>query len=192
MVKANRVDDLGRAYAGSQLQIQIYLSRREPELTASVVTALHNAGVYLENIQWLSPLEKEKFVELRDGAFLERLGLPGLRSELSAFWPKRGPQWDGLALFTPGPRILLIEAKSYPEEMIGSGCQASPISRNLIEKSIAKTKRWLRVNENVDWLGPLYQYANRLAHVYFLREIGQIETWLVNLCFFDDPHIYRI
>ncbi|MCC2643616.1 MAG: hypothetical protein K0S45_4029, partial [Nitrospira sp.] len=31
-----RVDNQGRAFAGSQLQFQIYVSRREPELTASV------------------------------------------------------------------------------------------------------------------------------------------------------------
>jgi len=184
----NRVDDLGRAYAGSQLQIQLYVSRREHELTASVATALHNAGCYLENIRWKSPLEQDNFAEFKDGVFLDQLELSRLRSELSAFWPSGGPNWDGLAVFTPGPGVLLIEAKSYPEEMFGSGCKASLPSRKRIEKSIEKTKRWLGIDDNVDWLGPLYQYANRLAHIYFIRELGQVDAWLVNLCFIEDPH----
>jgi hypothetical protein len=38
------------------------------------------------------------------------------------------------------------------------------------------------------WLGPLYQSANRLAHLYFLRDIGNIEAFLLNVYFVDDPH----
>ena len=41
--------------------------------------------------------------------------------------------------------------------------------------------------ESADWSGPLYQFANRLSHVYFLRERHGIPAWLVNLCIVDDP-----
>lgn len=33
-----------------------------------------------------------------------------------------------------------------------------------------------------------YQSANRLAHLYFFREIADIPTWLVNVYFANDPH----
>jgi hypothetical protein len=36
----SRVDELGRAFAGSQLQIQIYVNRREKELSQAVLNAL--------------------------------------------------------------------------------------------------------------------------------------------------------
>lgn len=184
-----RVDDEGRAFKGSQLQVQIYTSRREAELNASVVTALSAAGFHTEGIRWVSPLEEEGFTEARDGAFLAALELSELQSKLSSFWPSGGPHWDGLALPDPGPGVLLVEAKSYPEEMYGSGCEATnPNSLRLIAESLSKTKAWAEVDEQADWLGPLYQYANRLAHVYFLREICGVDAWLVNLCFVEDPH----
>lgn len=183
-----RVDAQGRAYAGSQLQVQVYTARREAELTAAVVTALSGAGAYAEGIRWVSPLEAKEFAEAFDGAFLEALELSRLRPQLSSFWPVGGPRWDGLGVVAPGPCALLVEAKSYPEEMFGSGCQASPDSRTLIVESLAKAKAWAGADQGADWLGPLYQYANRLAHVFFLREVCQIDAWLVNLCFVDDPH----
>ena len=37
------------------------------------------------------------------------------------------------------------------------------------------------------WTGRLYQNANRLAHVYWLRSRG-VRAWLVHLLFTDDPH----
>ena len=38
-----------------------------------------------------------------------------------------------------------------------------------------------------DWCGPLYQNANRLAHIYWLRSLG-FRAWLVHLLFVDDKH----
>lgn len=37
------------------------------------------------------------------------------------------------------------------------------------------------------WTGPLYQNANRLAYVHWLRSRG-VRAWLVHLLFTDDPH----
>lgn len=50
------------------------------------------------------------------------------------------------------------------------------------------TKRWLRVKEDIDWTVPLYQSANRLAHLYFFREIANVPAWLVNIYFLNNPH----
>lgn len=186
--RRERVDDQGRAFAGSQLQLQIYVSRRESEITASVITALGNAGAYFEDIRWVCPVEHERFTEACDGVFLDALELSDLRPNLKSFWPAGGPRWDGLAIPSPRPGALLIEAKSYPEEIFGSGCQATQNSRQIIEDSLTRAKLWAGAAESANWLGSLYQYANRLAHVFFLREIGQVEAWLVNLCFVNDAH----
>jgi hypothetical protein len=63
------------------------------------------------------------------------------------------------------------------------------MSRTLIEKSLGWTQAQLgvRTKTSADWCGPLYQNANRLAHVYWLRSVG-VRAWLVHLLFIDDPH----
>jgi hypothetical protein len=77
----------------------------------------------------------------------------------------------------------------------------SPNSLQMIDASIARTKEWLGVDAAVNWRGRyqyhveakmrtgcLYQMANRIAHLYFFREVLGIDAWLVNLCFVDDRH----
>ncbi|MFN8878530.1 MAG: hypothetical protein ACK5Z1_15300 [Gemmatimonadota bacterium] len=183
MERASRVDTRGLAFAGSQMQVQLYSARHRKRLEAAILTAL---GRGTEQLQWLAPLEDQRFEEPMDGAFLETLELPQLIPDLAAFWPRSGPRWDGLARLDPSCTVLLVEGKSYPAEMRGSGCQAySEESRRKIEAALHATKVWLQASAEANWTGPLYQYANRLAHVRFLRERG-VDAWLVNLCFTDD------
>ncbi|MEO6079478.1 MAG: hypothetical protein ABIQ86_06855 [Steroidobacteraceae bacterium] len=165
--------------------MQIYVSRREAELSAAVLQALSAAGADFRTVRWVAPLESEGFREPLDGSFLDALGLGHLRTPLQSFWPKRGPSWDALALLEPGPGILLVEGKSYPEEIFGSGCVATEPARSLISKSLEATRGWTGARVDADWLGPLYQFANRLAHVHFLRGAGH-PTWLANVCFLND------
>jgi len=182
----NRVDQHGRAYAGSQRQIQIYSARQHRVLESAVASAV---GRSAEALRWCAPLEEKQFEEPLDRAFLESLKLEKHADDLAAFWPGSGPRWDGLASLAPSDTVLLIEGKSYPAEMRGSGCQAKArTSLDMITKAIDDTKRWLGADTEADWLGPLYQYGNRLAHVRFLRERG-VEAWLVNLCFTDDETV---
>jgi hypothetical protein len=116
-----RVDDHGRAFAGSQLQTQIYVSRRTVQLSEAVGRAI---GVVPASIAWVAPLEDHRFREPMDGAFLDALQLGHLRPQLAAFWPKRGPSWDALAVVTGGDgpeAFILAEGKSYLAEMLGRG-----------------------------------------------------------------------
>ena len=83
--------------------------------------------------------------------------------------------------------VLLVEAMSYTEELYGGGCGATGTSLIKIKAALQRTRRWLGVVDQVDWLGPLYPGANRLAHLYFLREILGVPTWFVNVCFTGDP-----
>jgi hypothetical protein len=191
--KRPRRDPQGRAYAGSQLQVQIYVNRRRQELDEKVLGELAQRGVHATSIRWVSPLERDGFAEYMDGAFLNQLGLGSLHRDLRAFWPTSGARWDGLALLLDalGQVIgyLLIEGKSYPNEMFGSGCQ-SPLgtpNRKLIDDTLAWAREQLEPEQEAVWTGRLYQSANRLAHVCFLRKVTDNPAWLVNLCFTMDP-----
>jgi hypothetical protein len=42
------------------------------------------------------------------------------------------------------------------------------------------------VSPDVDWMGPLYQSAIRYASLYFLREIAEVQAFLVNVYFVGD------
>lgn len=175
-----RTDELGRAYAGSQLQVQLYASRMPDRLSATLLVALGRPD---DKLEWIAPVEGQQFAEPLDEAFLDALGLSAHAEALKAFWPGSGPRWDGLARLKSSGSVLLIEGKSYPAEMRGAGCQAkAPRSIDLIDRALEETKRWLSVTDDRHWKGELYQYANRLAHVRFLRQLG-VDAWLVNLSF---------
>ena len=136
-----------------------------------------------EPIEWVSPVASDDWAEYRDGSFLERVGCGQLLSELSHFWPPGGPQWDALGR---GPRgsVFLIEAKAHVSEM-DSNCHASPGSRFLIQQSLAQAKTAYGAKPEADWLSGYYQYANRLAHLHFLRRNG-IPAWLGFVYFIND------
>ena len=141
-----------------------------------------------EAIKWLSPLESDCFTEYRDCAFLERLYLGSLCPRLEDFWPKGGPVWDGLA-WTSGGRRLLIEAKANIPEFDTSPTGASDRSLRKIRKALGKTKDFLRVSSKADWSKCFYQYANRLAHLYFLRECNEVDATLVFVYFVGDTTV---
>jgi hypothetical protein len=185
---------IGRAKRGSQRQIQDYVNLAPTILNDSIFSALpitiqQNAP----RIKWVSPLAAEQYRELRDAEFLAALGLGEYSKELSAFWPERGPCWDALGILTTSlqtslPIGILVEAKSHVPEVYGNGCQAEGKSRALIEKSLNAAKEWCRARANSDWTGPLYQSANRIAHLHFIQQRLNRPCYLVNLYFMNDPY----
>lgn len=183
-----RTDERGRAYAGSRLQVQCFVSRHRSALSDAVRRALGLTGEQV--LEWRAPLEEKCFAEPSDFAFLRALDLGQHCGALKRFWPTRGPHWDALARVTPPhlpPGVVLVEAKSYPGELYGRGCQAADRrSAEQIMHSLGAAKAWFGADAAADWCGRPYQYANRLAHVYFLRERCRLSAWLVNLCFLDD------
>src|SRR4051794_33159864 len=65
-VPRRRRDERGRAFAGSQLQIQTYVNRRRNQLDAAILSTMSaQAG----RIDWRSPLEGDNFAEFMDGRF---------------------------------------------------------------------------------------------------------------------------
>jgi hypothetical protein len=196
--RKQRVDESGRAFAGSQRQIQTYVNEL-PEVLNSAVTQSFGAN-FPENcdVRWVSPLAAEGYMEYRDADFLHALGLPQHTESLSRFWPNRGPCWDALARIDDdqGNPIgcILVEAKSHVPEFYSNDTRAGANSIQLIKKSLGSAKNWFDVEEAIVWTGfpnpdkCLYQYTNRLAHLYFFREILGLPAFLVNVHFVGDPH----
>jgi hypothetical protein len=144
-------------------------------------------------IDWVSPLEADCYREYWDSQALRILGRSDLADSLARFWPAGGPHWDALAkVETDGvPGVILLEAKSYPAEMRSAGVEATGESLERIKASLAMTKRRLGVAQDTDWLGALYQSANRLAHLHFFRQVAGVPAWLVNVHFLNDPAAKR-
>jgi hypothetical protein len=166
---------------GSLKWIQRLVQQR-PDLLNSQLEAA-GALPLGSSLTWVSPLKSDKFAEYRDADFLKQLGLSRLEAELRDFWPTRGPQWDGLATESSG-KVYLFEAKAHALEM-ASTCQAGDVSRKKIQRACDAAKKTLGADANADWLTGYYQYANRLAHLGFLRQRG-IDAWLVFLYFTAD------
>jgi len=133
-------------------------------------------------------LAEDGFAEYRDAAFLDRLRLGHLSSRLSAFWPARGPQWDALGLAGDSP--VLVEAKAHVKEFLSDATKAQPDSRLQIEQAFRQVQQDLGVSGSSDWTQLFYQYANRIAHLWWLREQG-VEAHLMFVSFLgdDDPNI---
>jgi hypothetical protein len=55
-----------------------------------------------------------------------------------------------------------------------------------IVNSLSLVKSALGVKKDHNWLGDYYQYANRLAHLYWLNTLEQVPTWMVLLYFTGD------
>jgi hypothetical protein len=139
---------------------------------------------------------EDYYAEYRDQEFIDRLGgsryfrqpLP-TRRPLNEFWPRFGPQWDGLGVTDQG-QILLVEAKANIPEMVTAPTQArgeSALQR--IQLSLREVKSFVNSRIPVDWSVSFYQYANRLAHLYWLRELNGQDAYMVNLFFLNDAEM---
>lgn len=182
----------GRAVCGSRRQLQDYVNRFPRCLDEAILRALPAGICHADpRIEWLSPLESDNYREYRNRPFLQHLGLADSADRLAAYWPRLGPCWDGLGLVRGLKEsrrgILLVEAKSDLEEVEGIGCRASAASMPLIIEAFRETRGWLGAEETPAWTGPLYQTANRFAHLHFLRNRLGVSAWLVQVYFLNDP-----
>ncbi|MCJ7633232.1 hypothetical protein MUP77_12675 [Candidatus Bathyarchaeota archaeon] len=139
-----------------------------------------------ESIRWLSPLKSDKYAEYSDQESLDLLGINLKKRSLDSFWPVAGPRWDGLGKSDSG--IFLVEAKSHVSELF-SCVGAKGKSLSLILRSLGETKNYLSPNSPVDWSQGFYQYANRLAHLYLLRELNDQPAYLAFVYFLDDSEM---
>ncbi len=143
------------------------------------------------DINWRSPLREDRFAEYFDQAFLDRLGISANKVPLKKFWPKGGPHWDGLAL-TSANEVILVEAKANIVEFASDPCGAvSPASIRRIKQSLSDVQQFMGISGDRCrpelWFNAFYQYVNRIAHLYFLRELNSIPTHLIFLDIVNDP-----
>ena len=173
----------GMAAKGSQRWLQLGVNRHPETLN----NAIGNAFGFFpdEEVEWRSPLEKDSFAEYCDSGFLSLLGLELERHPLGEFWPRRGPVWDGLAVTNRG-RVILVEAKANTPEFNSSPTGAGERSLGKIRQSLNEVREFLKVRSGSDWTQCFYQYANRLAHLYLLRELNGIDAKLAFVYFVND------
>ena len=141
-----------------------------------------------DQITWVSPIASDGYAEYFDQAFLDRLGVRDVKVPLYDFWPHSGPRWDGLARTESG-KLLLVEAKAYIEEAVDYGSAAGSTSLGKIKTALSDAKSCFGASDDATWESPFYQYANRLAHLYYLRQLNKLDAYLLFLYFADAPDV---
>lgn len=79
--------------------------------------------------------------------------------------------------------MILVEAKAHIDETVDFRSKASPDVLRKIEKRLDEAKSAFRANDDACWHTPLYQMANRLAHLYYLAGINKKDIYLVFIYF---------
>jgi len=82
-----------------------------------------------------------------------------------------------------------VEAKAYIEEGVHYRSKASTGSLAKINEALGQAKAAFKAKPDAPWEAPFYQYANRLAHLYYLRELNGVDAYLLFLYFADAPDV---
>ncbi len=167
---------------GSQYWLQVAVNDARKVINRELSIAMQTESDI--PIEWVSPL-RPKYTEYKDQEFLDKLRISLLKVALKDFWPNGGPVWDGLAR-TKSERVFLIEAKAHIQEVNSPESGASPKSLKRIAKSLYETRAFLEADPIVDWTRTFFQYTNRIAHLYLLRELNGLDAYLVNIYFIND------
>jgi hypothetical protein len=176
------------ANLGSQKWLQILVNERADLINGALALAFNLKSQ--EDVRWLSPLRNDEYAEYRDACALDLLGIDLKERALNHFWPAKGPQWDALAVAGQSPsKPILVEAKSHLCELCSTACGAKGQSLELIEGSLAATRTFLGSTTRINWSKSYYQYANRLAHLYLLRELNHLDAYLVFVYFLNDDEM---
>lgn len=165
-----------RGTKGSLRWIQ-HLVNQHPEVL--------NAGIGIGPVEWRSPRADDGYAEYRDQAFLDRLGITLSKRQLKDFWPTRGPQWDALGRAASG-EVVLVEAKAHVTELLSQHTKATDASMKTIRRSLLETADSLHASPGTDWSQRFYQYANRLAHAWFLAQANKLRLRLAFVYFVGD------
>jgi len=172
---------------GSQRDLQVLINEHPEMLNNEIIKSFS----LLEDtkVKWVSPLTNDDYAEYRDYDFLKVLSVKSkITTPLKDFWPNEGPQWDALGVSDDA--VIIVEAKANIPEFVTPACSAkSKKSTKLINKSLDKVKKYLNVRNEVNWVGKFYQYANRIAHLYYFRVLNKIPAYLVNIYFYNDDTV---
>jgi hypothetical protein len=169
------------AAAGSQRWLQLAVNVHPALVNDPLLRSL--GGSEHSPLEWLCPLRAGSYREYRDLEALKALGVPArVQHSLADFWPRRGPVWDGLARTGKGD-LLLLEAKANVAELASGRSQGGPESLSKITERLSEVREYLAPRSVADWSHTFYQYANRLAFLYFLRRMNKLPAHLVFVYF---------
>jgi hypothetical protein len=171
---------------GSLRDIQILINKNKALIDGKIKNSLEDLS--RSEIIWTSPIKDDDFAEYSDNDFIEKVGLNPDEIKLNRFWPTGGPHWDALAKTKEGD-IILVEAKANIPEIVSTPAGAKGSSKKLIDRSLLETMEYLNIKNDVDWSGKYYQYTNRIAHLYFLREKCKRNAYLINVYFIGDKSV---
>jgi hypothetical protein len=176
------------AIKGSQKWLQLLVNKFKPIFFREILREMPHLNLNcIDQIEWLSPLEKDDYVEYSDSNFINKLGVKLEHKALADFWPNGGPVWDGLAKIDKDKKdILLIEAKSHIGELRSTLRAEATNSLRKICQSLNEAQGFLEVESLLDWGTPFYQYTNRLSHLYFLRVVNKLPAYLIFVYFIND------
>lgn len=155
---------LGRGIKGSKFWMQMIPNTNLKEEFNQLIG---------DNLRWLSPLENEEYkeYELHEELICKELGISNA-SEIFDFWPRRQPQWDGIAVSDKTHTLYIIEAKAHLKEM-DSHCTASEKSKDLIKASMREVHDQHYPKGNFDqWMDDFYQLGNRLTFLQKMKKIS--------------------
>ena len=180
--------EIGNGY-GSECHLLRWMGRHREAFDSAIFEQIVEK---CSSIQWLDfkfePKATWADAELKGLEFL--MPDDSLGSQWREFWPTQGtvPNWDavGRIIGIDGKKEhLLVEAKAHVEE-IKSDCQAeSKKSIEKIDAAFREVKRGLGIVCDNDWKKGYYQFANRLATLYFLDAHG-IAARLLLIYFIGD------
>jgi hypothetical protein len=177
---------------GSQYDLLQWAVHHTPEFNQRLLDESHTLREFAAGgtIDWLAP-DPTTGKELKDGAWAA-VGLAPPSPQAAGWWPSSGPTWDGVARVR-GDReevgALFVEAKGHAAELRGGGCKsANADNRQKITDALNDVKGDLGVAPQTDWLGPVYQPANRLGWLWFARHHeshaqAPLPVWLVSVYF---------
>jgi len=136
-------------------------------------------NVLLEDeLQWLSPIAKTNFLEYQlnqDELLKFFMTTAGEANSIFAFWPRRQPSWDGIAMGKQGTLYLFV-AQSQLKEKTGKLAAADPKNRELIRQTMQRIQEtYYPHGEFSLWVEGYYQLANKLT---FLRMFQERERML--------------
>ncbi len=139
-----------------------------------------------DTLTWLSPLASQNYKEYQLSSLASQLGIP---NGSFSFWPKRQPQWDGIAIGGKGT-LYLFEGKSHLGETKSTLKSNNNVNKTLITNTFNSYWQQYRITDNTiqqHWLKGNYQIANRIV---FLNEMKKIHknVKLVFLNFVNDPY----
>lgn len=176
----------GRGY-GSEDHLRRWLQADPESLSKRILGAI---GGKPATLTWLSYPPRRSTPardrELTGIEFLDRNSNAHAYKLWQRFWPQRGtlPSWDAIGRLEDD--WLLVEAKANAPEFCSKPCDAKDNGRKTIAAAMSQAKRHLGVHRAFNWLGTYYQYANRLALLYFLAERAEIKARLIFLYFLGD------